>query len=414
MNKKDKISKVVRKILSRNSNRIKPMDKLDPYMNYYVKHNIRIVKKIEDNFKICYFALLMHFALYRPNFNRCCRMTLIFVMLSLTCDAFFIYSTFRTAWVLYYYEQNFLKMKCFFLIFNIVGVTVRLSMCKNMNDYVVIGEKVAHIYHIISPKNALNFRHKIVLLTFINIIWAICSTIFHICFILDHSTLRDWYAKHLLYHVENDMMILMGISTFIFVRYWTIIAVPFLICIYFYCICYILKECLTELENYIVKSPVFDYKRIFFIHNEITGILLKISKLLEVALHLIAALIIFMAFFSFYAFSFTSSKNKYIELFYLSLFFWGISGLLLICFASSSLHRVSEEIKRTMYRLLTKPTLQKIAFVLKIQDNSFGFTLMDSIKIDKKLLLTVLCSFVTYGIIVATWSEINMKLSITF
>lgn len=384
-------------------------------MNYYVKHNIRIVKKIEDNFRIYYFALLMHFALYRPNFNRFCRITLIFVILSLMFDAFFIYFIIRMAWVLYhYYDQNFLKLKCSFLIFTIVGVMIRLSICKNMNNYVTIAEKVVLIYHVTSPKNVLNFRHKIALLILINAIWTIACTSFHVCFILDHTTLRDWFVTHLLYDAENDMMILAGISTLIFIRYWTIIAIPFLICIYFYIICYILKKCLVELEKCIVKSPAFDYERIFFIHNEITSIIFKISKLLEVSLHLSAAFIIFMAFFSFYAFSFTQSNSKYLTLFYLSLFCWGISGLLLICFASSSLHRIHEEIKRIVYKLLCKPTLENIAFVLKIQDNSFGFALVDSIQIDKKLPLTVLVSFVTYGIIVATWSEISMKLTTTF
>lgn len=169
-------------------------------------------------------------------------------------------------------------------------------------------------------------------------------------------------------------------------------------------ICYILTQLLKEFRNLCIENPR-DIKYLFHTFSEITKIIATVNSSFH---NLILTLLVsswWWLFHELFHLVFMDTRSSIEIIFRLLESFLNVLRFGSVCLFASSMKNTASKIKEILYDLPIKVTdweSQRLAW--KLRDTDISFKFFNTIPIDANLVISSMQSFMTYGILIATFN----------
>lgn len=186
---------------------------------------------------------------------------------------------------------------------------------------------------------------------------------------------------------------------------WFVTALPSIFVIYVYFtsslfVAYLKQFTKTLSRETLERNP----KRILLKYDGITQTMVKMDSILCILLLLICCHILFDCFYSIYIslYDVNSFSDKLFQTFFVLT--WNFAVFCALCTSVSNISEHYELMRSNFHELLMKKRhFENLSFALKLcEDDIIGFTILDSICINKSLIFKAFGTMLTYGIMVAT------------
>lgn len=186
---------------------------------------------------------------------------------------------------------------------------------------------------------------------------------------------------------------------------WFVTALPSIFVIYVYFISSLFVASLKKFTNTLSRETLErNPKRILLKYDGITQTVVKMNSILRILLLLMCCHILFNCFYSIYIslYDVNSFSDKLFQTFFVMT--WNFAVLSMLCTSASSISEHYEVMRSDFHELLMKKKhFENLSFALKLcEDDIIGFTILDSICINKSLIFKAFGTMLTYGIMVAT------------
>lgn len=189
-----------------------------------------------------------------------------------------------------------------------------------------------------------------------------------------------------------------------FILHWSLMTT--IVPIYFCCYCYVLKEALEEMKRRLRYNRHHSIERVYPAYDEILNLIPVINKTFHVMLPTTFGVLLGWVFYESYRLAFMEMNSARETAFRVLFLIASLFRFTAMCLHGSTVIKIASEVKDIIFNLPSEVT----TFILKIRSKFVGFTLFDSLVINKGLILTSLGNLVTYGIIIATFS-VNTSIS---
>lgn len=180
---------------------------------------------------------------------------------------------------------------------------------------------------------------------------------------------------------------------------------PF-ITIYFCYFCFVLKLTIKALRKMLVINSSMDLDILGRTLNEILNLILKINKDFHSMILLVIAILLFRVFY--YTYDMLLHRSLVAEqlLFGVLNIFAYFFRFVAICASAASVSNAADELKKTVKNIPVKrhDRWKFLCLMNNVNENYTGFKLLDSLVLDRNLILTAVGSLITYGIIIATFN----------
>lgn len=172
---------------------------------------------------------------------------------------------------------------------------------------------------------------------------------------------------------------------------------------YFYTICFILKSCLigvTKLSNqYVSQIGAF-----ILLYNKITEMTKEFNDMLQVIFFSTFVNTLGSLFYD--AFNMIGNDNTSDVIYRALNLVLPLMCFLAICLSASSLSNAGKNTKNILMKLRNVRRKEEIKTRFpKLSDEYLGFTVFDSIIIDKSFITSSFASLLTYGVMIATFNQ---------
>lgn len=180
--------------------------------------------------------------------------------------------------------------------------------------------------------------------------------------------------------------------------------------IYFYCFCFVLKQRINGFKKKVEKERNVDLNSLREICTEISNLTSDINKALHDILLTAFVILLGSVFYHTYSILIEKSMTEYMLLYRISNLVIYFVRFAAICSFASSTSEAGSELKKSIYDFDVKngDRWKFFRLFIRINEKFVEFKLLDSLVIDKNLILAAMGSLVTYGIIIATFN-INSK-----
>lgn len=292
-------------------------------------------------------------------------------------------------------SRNIIKMVCNFL-FYLLNLMQRYYLYKRDINLIDLLKKTLHICNQMPSNNSTKkFSLRLFIFVFSYDAFRINLELFYYIFISS----KVHYDRLKILNSVNYPKIFVYL-TFFCMNWKTVNSCT---AAYFYTICFILKSCLIGIEKFSNQytSQISDF---ILLYNKITEITKEFNDMLQVI------------FFSTFAFSlgllfydaFNMINNDIIsDLFYRALnLILPLTCFLIICLSASSLSNAGKNAKNILKKLRNIRRKKEIKTRFpKISEEYLGFTIFDSIIIDKSFIMSSFTGLLTYGVMIATFNQ---------
>lgn len=365
--------------------------------NIHDKKNCQCIK---CSFSLIFKAFLIHFCSYNVNFKNA--RSLFMFMISLACDVYVILVIVRPWIIADISNIKIVKSRAIRSICLTCGLIFRFLLHKEGYKLEHVVHQISKIHTIAGSHKPLYFRKKIFFCLVLNTIYNISSSAFLYYFIINqHNSGR--YLEIFFIRLENTAVKFVISSITFGLFYWLVFSIPVVLCIYFHFVCYVLTQTLKNCA-YSIEKKKSDKIRSLLMKKDIFDILSKVIQKLHAQLFFLSAFILTLSFLTLFQTLFDPVYDM--NVFYPSLFtlIGNFSCFIIICFSSSSVTNSYTSLRHAFQRLLLQNYKDEdVVLVLTIcRKKHLGFTLLDSVTIDKSLAADVLGTLLTYGIIIAT------------
>lgn len=279
--------------------------------------------------------------------------------------------------------KNGLERKdIFFSLLVLSQLLIRFQMSFKRIKMQSIYQLIVDLYARISRRKQLNLKIK--LLTVLILYDSLMIGVIYIIY-------KIFYPRIPLYQKIYDLPFMWG-------------SVSSAMSIYFCILCYILTELLKEFKNLCTERP-YDIKYHFHAFTEITTLIEMVNSSFH---NLILTLLVsswWWLFHELYRLVFTYNLFDVEVTFRLLESFLNAMRFGSVCFFASSMKNTASKIKEVVYELQIKATdweSQRLAW--KLRDTDISFKFFNSIPIDANLVISSMQSFMTYGILIATFN----------
>lgn len=245
---------------------------------------------------------------------------------------------------------------------------VNLTLMLVINDICTIS---TFYFHFLMPNTSFSFRKQVDNFTFGYLSVPISTTLYYFC---------------------------------IFMEMWGILT-P-LIPVYFCCFCFALKTIINEFNKRLRKASHIDFN----FCEEICTKLLNLTSDINAAFHsmLLVAIIFHIGHVFYHSYNWLTSKTStwFILAYRIPSISIAFIRFLIICIFASSASKAGSELKRTICNVAFRKEdrWKYLRLVIKTNDSFVEFKLLDSLVIDRNLILSSIGGIVTYGIIIATFN----------
>lgn len=290
---------------------------------------------------------------------------------------------------------------------NFLECLLRILFCLKKNKFNHIINRMLKIYCATSNKKIPKYSVYLIFVFIVNDIYTI-YTFYGIYISLNSVAFTKHYSNYTSNEYKTFITKPLNIAL-LFMEVWGVIT-PF-IPIYFCCFCLIFKETLNNFKYKLEKACNIGFNMLDQMCEEIIKLTSDINESFHTIL-LVNFIILFVSILN----------NVYIILLYNSMTgndlayrIWNtliiFTRFALICLFASSTSKAGIELKRSIYNHVTQTRERWKCFILvtKISESFVELKFLDSLVLDKNLIVASVGSIVTYVIIIATFN-INSKL----
>lgn len=266
---------------------------------------------------------------------------------------------------------------------------------------------VEKIYSSYLPQTVLKHRNSLIIILLINDIYTI-SAFFLYYLMLEPDRQFRYLGDNYTFGFASQKSSLPLYIFCVFMEKWGSLAL--FIPVYFYCFCFALKQRINAFKKKIEKEHNVDLKTLCELCTEISNLTSEINKALHDISLLVFVILLGYVFYHTYSILVAKSMTEYMLLYRISNTLIYFVRFVAICSFASSTSEAGSELKKTIYDLNVKHGDRWNFFHLfiRINEKFVEFKLLDSLVINKNLILAAMGSLVTYGIIIATFN-INSK-----
>lgn len=383
------------------SHKIEPMFRVSDYETQNFPNKKRSTKQIEDNFLPVYASFwFLGIGCFK---NASFQQKLLSVVMIIMVDGPSVYDIIINLFFLEHVDSSSSKSAYTAALMHICSIVLRIWLYKERWQMQVIVRKVVKAYHLTSTKKLL-FRRKIVFIFILNELYVIMNFCFFTYGAISGKDYEDIVAKYFFNKIPTSVatklyFIIQGIVEFCLHN------IPALLSIYFFFLAQVLKAAFNEYADMILQHKNQDFRHLLMVHNKITDSLSVANSYLHIPLLLSFTYTLSSAFYSMFEFLFTMVSNSYEDCDHILSFFWSLFYFSLFCFSSSMVNNAATRIKDLVHKLPgDDKDAKRMSLILKIHSHFTGFTVLESIDIDKSLILAAVGTMFTYGIMFATFN----------
>lgn len=190
----------------------------------------------------------------------------------------------------------------------------------------------------------------------------------------------------------------------VFIGDWC--AMTYFIPIYFCSICFILKKILHELTNKVLRRNISCLATVQHVYYKVGELISAVNQTLHISLLITFVVLLGKVFFACYKVIF-KNENR---IMYRITPILSFARFVFMCLFASSVSNAASNFKDALYNVSFRKNVKwnNMEFFNKVNTDFIGFKLLDSLIIDKNLIMSSLGSLLTYGILIATF-DINSK-----
>lgn len=362
----------------------------------------------DDLKKICYILNLcfwIHFVGFTQKFS-CVRKYSFVTCISLT---FAMFNEINYAYIQYvivrkHYEidNSLHKKDLFILLFTTLESMQRFLLYFKRRKLNKLLHDTCRMYKSIIRDNDAKFTEKLLIVLFINELMGLgVITLFSLSLINEiffsdpkeefyYGFISPPYAQTCCY-----------IS--IILSHWNLLTPT--ITIYFCCKCYMIKRILLEFKKRLSTGSGSNINSLFHMYTNITELVASINDFYQTLLVNTFSILMGLVFYESYILIFTVTDSNYLKVYRILNFSLHCLRFAFICLYSSAVTNIASDIKNMVYQLSVDITDWKILrFVLMASDTFVGFKILDSVIINKQLIVFAVGSIFTYCIMIASFS----------
>lgn len=330
------------------------------------------------------------------------------VLLLLSLFLLFIFESSRLFTLLHrlilivYGDGKINKEFIFVYILTAVEWFLRISLFTKRKVLMLIMKRVFDKYsNIISHKTN---KFKLVLI-FILLTLDACTLLLYLyfsyCFIntgiLDDSVETELYHKFFGPSITTLMHYIME-----FVLHWS--SMMLFVPLYFCSLCFALKNILIESKKKLIREKDVSYQSLFVSYDEISKLISHVNGKMQSLLLSTMFVLLGNIFFCAYVVVFTKYALACALYNYACIILYCTVFVMMCLFASS----VTNAAVGLEDMILAQPIIQYgergVRFLQKVKSGFIGFKLLDSLIIDKSLILSATGCLLTYGLMIATFN----------
>lgn len=272
-----------------------------------------------------------------------------------------------------------------------------------------LNHHMAKIYSTIIPYTIQKYRNVLIIVLIINDICTLAK-IFSWYLTLEPFTVFSYPGDTFSYGYVNGPASRPLYFFSVFLESWCFVT-PY-IPVYFCCFCLALKQMINGLKKRLEKRPTLNFKSVDQICIEISNLTSDFNEALHYILLLAFVILLGRVFYHTYTMLVDKQASEYLLLYRILNIIICFIRFLVICIFASSTSKAGSELKRSIYDVEVQNSSDRWKYcrlINKINDKFVEFKLLDSLVLDKNLILAAVGSLVTYGIIIATFN-INSKM----
>lgn len=342
--------------------------------------------------------------------GRCRRNFKNSVQLLLSFSLIFIFESNRLFTISYdlilivYGDGKIDKDFIFVYILTTVEWFLRFSLFAKRNVLMLMMKRVFDLYSNIISQNTKKFK---LVLIFVLLSMDACTLLQYVCFcycyiklgILKDSVETELYKIFWGFSISTSAII-----NYIkeFLLHWSsmMIFVPF----YFCSLCFALKNILIESKKKLIREKDISYQSLFEIHDEISQLISYVNGNMQFLLLSTMFVLLGNIFYCAYAVMFTKNALSCPSYHYACITLY-CTVFIAMCLFASSVTNAAVDLENM---ILARPIIhygdRGVQFLQKVKGGFIGFKLLDSLIIDKNLILSATGSLLTYGLMIATFN----------
>lgn len=361
---------------------------------------------IKSSFALLFKGFLFHFCCYKIKLSSM-KWTLM-LTLSATCDVFLCILMIKPWFYLKGWNDENVKVYSFgsFLLFS--SLNFRFLLYKRGMTLKRIVHLMSRIYSISRSRRVLGIKKLMFCFFVANISYTFLLGIIVSYFsILTTANGTSFYLNMFFLKIESETLRKVTVYILRILTDWVTSSVVVLFSVYFYFVCYVLREAIKSCERLIKganRMALLDA----LIEEDIFNMVTKITKMLHSPLVMLSLHILANSFFCLYETLFDPAED--IKALYPALYslIGNFSCFILVCFSAASVEKAYKSLKHACQcMLLQNYDENNITLVFLLCNRKIvGFILLDSIVVDKALAAEALGTLLTCGIIIATmWNS---------
>lgn len=288
-------------------------------------------------------------------------------------------------------------------IIMILEFLLRILFFLKKNKLNLIIHRMVKIFSALAPHKISKYRDILILMLIINDIYIIV-TVFSFYLSLDPPHIFPYLGNNFNYRYISAPASTPLFYLSVFIQTWGFVN-PF-IPIYFCCFCLVLMQIIHGFKDKLQKVKDSDYNSLDQICTEV----LKLTSDINAAFHdiLLVEFIILLGSVlnNTYTILIKNTSIEWILVERISNTVVYFARFVMICVFASSASKAGLELKNSIISRVaqTHERWKSLLLVIKINGSFVEFKLLDSLVLDKNLVLAAVGSIVTYGIIIATFN----------
>ena len=343
----------------------------------------------------------------KRGFTNFSQLFLSFVLLFIFegCTMYFIFD--HLALMIENGKQN--KESIFLLILPMIDWLLRILLYRKRKVFMFIAQKVFNKYCITFSHKVQKFCVALILIFMSNDVLDIIMYFYQS--VVETGKLFGSHKNNYYFGMLRPTLSTIVYYLIMFVLYWT--SMMSFVPIYFCSLCFALKNILRESRRKLVHEKNITLQHLFETYNETADLISYINHNIHSVLLSTFTVLLGSVFYYAYLIIFAESELASRQLhcyIYLVTYF---TMFALMCLFASAVTNAAADFEDA---ILNQPIIRKnrdtdfrdVQFLLKIKGRFVGFMLLDSLVINKGLILAATGSLLTYGLMIATFN-INSK-----
>lgn len=174
---------------------------------------------------------------------------------------------------------------------------------------------------------------------------------------------------------------------------------------YFCYMCHFLKKALVEMKHKLYHLKFQGHKHLYREYKQIINLIYQCNSDFHTVLFTSVSFMLISLFGDMYWIFFKNTTIIF-NVYHIIMIVIACMRFATLCILSSSVKEGVSGVKHEAQMLLTESEdCKQLNYIINISDQSIGFTFLTSISVDKCLILSTIGTFLTYGILIATFSN---------